>query len=162
MICTGYNAHIMQLLDKNEILWKCILSDGKTVLSDFDNDQKDPWTRLKHYCNNNGLDIVEVRVMCPGVPEQEIYKDENGLSNIFIIRGMCKDLNDSSEQVYKYMCFGKLESDNKIHVKKFYWPEFKMSEIYEIRSLTEENEKLLYKKVKRCSEKCKCQKKEQI
>jgi len=158
MICTGYDQHIMSLLDKNEILWKCVLSNGQTAISDFDNSEKDPWTRLRHYCNNNGLDIIEVRVMCPGVPEELIYKDENGLDNIFMIRGVCKDLNDASQQVYKYMCFGKIEQDNKLHVKKFYWPEFKLSEVDEVRNLTEENEKLLYRKIKRCSGDCTCQK----
>ena len=54
MICTEYNSHIYELLHKQDILWKCILSNGQIALSDFDlPDTKDPWTRLKIFCNNN-------------------------------------------------------------------------------------------------------------
>jgi len=163
MICSGYNSHIMELLGRQELLWKCVLSDGTNALSDFDlPDAKDPWTRLKIYCNNNNLDIVEVRVISPGMPETLIYQDPNGLDNIFMIRGMCKDITDDGGQVFKFMCFGKLEDDGKIHVKKFYWPQFELGESEEIRGMTEDNDKLLYKKRKKCKENCECQSNEQI
>lgn len=162
MICTGYNKHVTNLLDKQEILWKCILDDGTQVLSDFDLEgEKDPWTRLKIYCNNNQKDIVEVRVMCPGMPETTIYKDDNGLDQFFIIRGVFKDLTDDDAMVFKYMSFGKLEEDGKIHVSRFYWPEFNLIEASEVRNVTPENLELLYKKKKLCGDNCTCQKDEQ-
>jgi hypothetical protein len=59
------------------------------------------------------------------------------------------------------MCFGILKDDNKIHVKKFHWPEFALAQNEEIRELTLENDNLMYKQKKRCKENCKCQSKEQ-
>ncbi len=163
MICTGYNQHITNLLNKQEILWKCILDDGTQVLSDFDiEDQKDPWTRLKMYCNNNNKQIVEVRVMCPGMPETTIYKDDNGLDKFFIIRGIFKDLTDDDSMVFKYMSFGKVEEDEKIHVARFYWPEFNLGPASEVRNITPDNLELLYNKKKFCGDNCTCQSNEQI
>lgn len=165
MICTGYNPLIFKLLDNQEILWKCKLNDGTVAWSDFDNTEytdKDPWTRLKKYCYNNDKYITEVKVTCPGMPEVVVYSDENGLDNIFITRGMSKDINDDDAIVFRFMCFGKLEDDNKLYIQKFYWPEFELAEYKEVRELTFENEKLLYKKKKKCGDNCKCQSKEQI
>lgn len=158
MICTGYNSHILNLLDKQMILWKCVLENGTEVLSDFDiPDAKDPWTRLKNYCNNNNLNIIEVRVICPGMPEQTIFKDKNGLDNFFIIRGASKDILDSDDIVFRFMSFGILKDDGNIHVKKFYWPQFALGQSEEIRNLTEENKHLLFKKIKICGDNCSCQ-----
>jgi hypothetical protein len=162
MICTGYNSHILSLLEKQEILWKCILDDGTQVWSDFDApDQKDPWTRLKLHCYNNGKDIVEVKVLCPGMPETSIYKDEKGLDNFLITRGIIRDLNDDDSMIFRFMCFGKLEEDGKIHVSKFYWPEFELKEASEVRLMTPENDALMYKKRKTCGDNCTCQSNEQ-
>lgn len=159
MICTGYNAHITSLLMKQQILWKLILNDGTEVWSDFDlPETKDPWTRARHYCNNNSKDIIEVKVVIPGNPEQTVFRDENGLDKIFLIRGMAKDINDTGETIYSFMSFGKVEDDGLIHVKKFYWPECSFGASEEIREVTPENEKLLYKKITRCSDDCKCSK----
>ena len=162
MICTSYNQHTMKLLHSGEILWRCILSDGTSAISDFDiEDQKDTWTRLKIYCYNNNLNITEVKVICPGMPEETIFEDKNGLDNFFISRGISKDITDNDTMTYKYMCFGILKDDNKIHVKKFHWPEFALAQNEEIRELTLENDNLMYKQNKRCKENCKCQSKEQ-
>jgi hypothetical protein len=165
MICTGYTPHIFKLLDNQEIIWKCKLNDGVTVWSDFDNPEfldKDPWTRLKIYCHNNNKLITEVKVTCPGMPEVLVYSDENGLDNIFITRGMSKDINDDNSIAFRFMCFGQLGEDNKIRVQKFYWPEFELAEYNEVRELTIENDMLLYKKKQMCGDNCKCQSIEQI
>jgi hypothetical protein len=162
MICTSYNQHTIKLLHSGEILWRCILSDDTSAISDFDiEDQKDPWTRLKIYCHNNNLNITEVKVICPGMPEETIFEDKNGLDNFFISRGISKDITNNDTMTYKYMCFGILKDDNKIHVKKFHWPEFALAQNEEIRELTLENDNLMYKQKKRCKENCKCQSKEQ-
>ena len=163
MICTGYNEHIISLLNNQQILWKLVLNDGTEIWSDFDiPESKDPWDRAKIYCNNNNKEILKVYVIVPGDIPILIYEDDNGLNEFFIIRGIIKDINNNDPMVYRYMSFGKLEDDNLIHVRKFYWPHYEFSQSEEIRTITDENKKLLYKKVKRCSEKCKCQEKEQI
>jgi hypothetical protein len=165
MICTGYNPHIFKLLQNQEIIWKCKLNDGTVVWSDFDNPEyldRDPWTRLKIYCDNNNKFIVEVKVTCPGMPEIVVYNEPNGLDNIFITRGMSRDINDDDSIPFRFMCFGRLAEDNKIYVQKFYWPEFELAEYNEVRDLTVENDKLLYKKKKICGDNCKCQSTEQI
>lgn len=163
MICTSYTPHTIKLLHGGEILWRCILSDGTSAISDFDvEDQKDPWTRLKIYCNNNNLNITEVKVICPGMPEETIFEDKNGLDNFFISRGISKDITNNDTMTYKYMCFGILKDDNQIHVKKFHWPEFALAQNEELREITPENNNLMYKKKQRCKENCKCQSKEQI
>ena len=147
---------------KQQILWKLILDDGTEIWSDFDlPEQKDPWTRARHYCNNNNKDIIEVKVIVPGQPEVMVFKDNDGLNNILIVRGMAKDINDSGETIYSFMTFGKLEEDGLIYVKKFYWPECAFAVNDEIRELTPENQKLLHTKINRCSESCKCQKDKQ-
>lgn len=162
MICTGYNKHITSLLMNQQILWKLILNDGTEIWSDFDlPNEKDPWTRAKQYCNNNGKQIVEVRVIVPGQSEVTVFNDVAGLNNILIVRGISKDINDSSETIYSFMTFGKLEEDGFIHTKKFYWPECAFAVNDEIRELTPENQKLLYTKIITCSESCKCQKDKQ-
>lgn len=162
MICTGYNEHITSLLMNQQILWKLILKDGTEIWSDFDlPDLKDPWTRAKNYCNNNNKDIIEVKVIVPGNPEHTVFYNENGLDKIFIVRGMAKDINESGETIYSFMSFGKVEEDELIHVKRFYWPECSFGQSEEIREMTLENQKLLYNKIKRCSSNCECQKKEQ-
>lgn len=162
MICRGYNQHILDLLMKQQVLWKCILSNGEECWSDFDVlDQKDPWTRLRYYCYNNNIDIKEVYVIVPGNPIQKVYSSETYLDNIILIRGHAKDINDSGETVYSFMTFGKVEEDGKIHVKRFYWPECQFGTHEEIREITPENEQLLYKRKNRCKENCECQKEEQ-
>jgi hypothetical protein len=163
MICTGYNSHILSLLEKQEILWKCILNDGTQVWSDFDvPEQKDPWTRLKNYCNNNNNKyITEVKVLCPGMPETSIYKDENGLDNFLITRGMIRDLTDDADMVFRFMCFGKLNNQGTIDVTKFYWPEFELKEASEVRQMTPENDSLMYKRRKICGDDCTCPSNEQ-
>ena len=158
MICTGYNAHITGLLMNQQILWKLILNDGTEIWSDFDLEgKKDPWDRARIYCNNNGKDIIEVRAIVPGQPEFTVYRDENGLDKILIVRGVCKDIYGVDETVYGFMTFGKLEDDGLIHVKRFYWPDCAFGTSEEIRKVTPENEVLLYKKIKRCSGDCTCQ-----
>jgi hypothetical protein len=160
MLCTSFNKDILLLLDKQEILWKCILDNGTEVWSDFDaSDKKDPWTRLKEFCFNNNIKVIEVRVLCPGMPEQTIFQDDNGLDKFFIIRGLCKELTDNTDVIYKFMSFGIVKSDNKIHVKKFYWPQFALGEDEEIREITPEHEKLLFKKRIMCEDNCKCREK---
>lgn len=162
MICTGYNSHITGLLMSQQILWKLVLSNGTEVWSDFDlPDTEDPWTRARNYCNENNLDIVEVRVIVPGQPESLVYRDESGLDKILIVRGVCKDIYGIDEVVYGFMTFGKVEDDGLIHVKRFYWPECAFGTSEEIRKITMDNEQLLYYRNKPCGEKCKCQKKEQ-
>jgi hypothetical protein len=128
------------------------------VWSDFDiPDEKDPWTRLKIYCNNNNLDVVEVRVMCPGMPEQVIFEDSNGLDNFFITRGISKDILDDEDMTFSFMSFGIKKEDGNIHVKKFYWPQFELGLSEEVRLLTSESQKILYTKRKKCKESCSCQ-----
>ena len=159
MICTGYNERITGLLMSQQILWKCIFDDGTEGWSDFDlPDTKDPWTRVRQYCNNNNKDIVEVKVIVPGNPEQTVFKDLDGLDNILIVRGMAKDINDDSETVFGFMTFGQLKEDGKIYTSRFYWPECAFGTYEEIRELTKENESLLYRRKKICDENCTCQK----
>ena len=77
MICTGYNAHITGLLMQQQVLWKLILNDGTEIWSDFDvPDKKDPWVRARQYCNNNTKDIVEVKVIVPGQPEVQVFRND--------------------------------------------------------------------------------------
>jgi hypothetical protein len=159
MICTGYNEHITGLMMGQQVLWKCIFDDGTEGWSDFDlPDTKDPWTRVRQYCNNNNKDIVEVKVIVPGNPEHTVFKDPQGLDNILIVRGMAKDINDDSETVFGFITFGQLRDDNKIYTRRFYWPECSFGVYEEVRELTPENEDLLYKRKKICDENCTCQK----
>ena len=159
MICTGYNERITGLLMSQQILWKCIFDDGTEGWSDFDlPDAKDPWTRVRQYCNNNNKDIVEVKVIVPGNPEQTVFKDLDGLDNILIVRGMAKDISDDSETVFGFMTFGQLKEDCKIYTIRFYWPECAFGTYEENRELTKENEALLYRRKKICDENCTCQK----
>lgn len=163
MLCTGYNQHIIGLLMNQQVLWKCILDNGTQVFSDFDvPDQKDPWTRLRQYCNNNNVKIVEVRAMVPGNPEAIVYQDDNGLDNFMLIRGTAKDINDDGETSYSFMTFGKVEDDGKIHVRRYYWPECAFGTYEEIREITPENEGLIYRQRKQCGDNCECQSNEQI
>lgn len=163
MLCTGYNAHITHLLMNQQVLWKCILDDGTEVWSDFDvPNQKDPWTRVRQHCNNNGKDIVEVRVIVPGQPEYTVFKDLNGLDGLLIVRGTAKDINDVSETTYSFVTFGQIEEDGLIHIKRFYWPECAFGSLSEVREITPENEALLYRRRKNCGESCKCQSSKQI
>jgi len=150
-VCTGFDAYIRSLrVDRQEVIWKCILSNGQEVWSDFDRPEvdEDPWTRLKKYCNENSLDIVEVKVNAVGIPEQSVYVNPKGMDGFFITRGMSKDLFDDSGNTgitYKYLAFGKLsDSKDVVYVKKFYWPECRFSENLEKRQATEENLKLMY------------------
>ena len=162
MICRGFNSHIMHLLNMQQVLWKCILSDGTEAWSDFDiPDQKDPWSRLRTFCNNNLLDIIEVKAIIPGNPETTVFKDDNGLDNILIIRGTSKDLNSEGETSYSFMTFGQLKDDGKIHVRRFYWPECEFGTYVEVREITPENEALLYRRKIACGDSCTCQSKEQ-
>jgi hypothetical protein len=121
MICKAYNAHIRKLIDQQNILWKCFLSDGTEVWSDFNSSEheKDPWTRLKIYCINNNLNINKVIVLAIGAREETVFEDQNGLDGIFIVRGMSRDLMVDSSIEYKFVSFGLLNKDtNKILVKK--------------------------------------------
>jgi hypothetical protein len=167
MICTGYDGYLRSLrVDKHEVLWRCILSNGKEAWSDFDRPEydKDPWTRLKIYCNNNNVDILEVRVNAVGIPEQTVYINPKGMDGFFITRGITKDLytNEGADGItYKYLAFGKLsDAGDQVFVKKFYWPECKFSETLETRAVTEDNMKLMYFKRKTCGENCECQENE--
>jgi hypothetical protein len=162
MVCTGYNQHITSLLMRQELLWKLVLSDNTEIWSDYDNGKKDPWQRAKIFCNNNNKTIISLYVLIPGAVPELVYHNEEGLDNFFVIRGILKDVHDIDTTVYRYLSFGKIEEDDKIHVKKFYWPECKFGTTEEIREITPENEKLLYRKIKRCSDDCTCQSKEQI
>lgn len=163
MICRGYNAHITELLMNQQVLWKLILDDNTEIWSDFDlPDHKDPWTRAKQYCSNNKKDIVKVIIIPPGQPEIQVFQDDKGLDNIFLMRGTAKDINDTGESIYSFVTFGKLEEDGLIHVRRFYWPECAFGTSEEIRELTPENEKLLFKKRNRCGDSCQCQNDKQI
>jgi hypothetical protein len=162
MICTKINDYIIGLLNQQSILWKCVLDSGVEVWSDFDlPDKKDPWTRLKHYCQNNNAKIIEVRVVVPGNPENVVYADENGLDGIYMVRGIAKDLQDPENTSFSFMTFGKLGDDGKIYVKRFYWPACEFGQYEEVREMTPENEELLYRKRKSCGDNCQCQSNEQ-
>lgn len=158
MICTGYNSHITGLLMQQQVLWKLILNDGTEIWSDFDiPNQKDPWTRARQYCNNNNKDIIEVKVIVPGQPEYQVFRNESGLDGLLIIRGTAKDVNDSGETIYSFVTFGKIEDDGLIHVRRFYWPECAFGTSEEIREITPENQNLIYYRINRCGEDCSCQ-----
>jgi len=164
MICRQYNPNIRSLIVDNKlVLWKCVLSNGEEAWSDYYTEGKDPWIRLKHYCNNNNINIVEVKVIAYGIREQTVYKDEQGLDGIFIIRGISKDLSASSEKIiYNYLAFGKLNKEtNLIETQKFYWPECTFDQVYEEREITPDNKEFMYFKRKTCNENCGCQNKEQ-
>jgi len=161
MICNAYNEHIRSLLLGQQVLWKCKLSDGSEAWSDFDlPDTKDPWTRLRHYCNNNNINIVEVYVIIPGQAPRLVFSNPEGLDGILLIRGTSKNIDDSGETVYSFMTFGIVEDDGLIHINRFYWPECIFGTNIETREITEENKKLLYYKQKRCKEDCSCQTKQ--
>jgi hypothetical protein len=147
-------------MEQKMVLWKCVLSNGEEVWSDF-MAQTDPWQRLKYYCNNNNINILEVRVLALGIREQIVFEDKNGLDGILITGGISKDISDDSGTVYSYLAFGLLNPNtNKIQVKKFFWPECEFDTHEETRSLTEDNQKLLYKKRKPCGDNCGCQERE--
>lgn len=158
MVCKQYNADIRKLIHQKYILWKCYLSNGEEIWSDYNTEAKDPWIRTKNYCRNNGIDIVKVTVLVIGAPEQTVYEDSNGLDGIFIIRGMAKDIMGTDETVYKYIAFGLLNKDKQIiDVKKYYWPECSFDSFTEERSITPENKELLYfKRNKPCESDCTC------
>ena len=161
MICKGYNLNIQRLLmEQKMVLWKCVLSNGEEVWSDF-MAQTDPWQRLKYYCNNNNINILEVRVLALGIREQVVFEDKNGLDGILITGGISKDISDDSGTTYSYLAFGLLNPNtNEIQVKKFFWPECEFDTHEETRSLTEDNQNLLYKKIKPCGDNCGCQERE--
>lgn len=147
MICTGYNKRITELLAEQQVLWKLKLESGLEIWSDFDvSGLPDPWARAKQHCYQNNENIISISVIAPGQPEMEVFQDENGLNNIFVVRGIAKSIVDDSETVYSFVSFGKLEPDNKLHIKRFVWPECSFLESEEVRELTEENRDLLYVK----------------
>lgn len=161
MVCKQYNGEIRKLIQQKNILWKCYLSNGEEIWSDYNLDNKDPWIRTKNYCKNNGIDIIKVTVLVIGAPEQVVYEDKDGLDGIFIVRGIAKDILGADETIYKYMAFGLLNDDNEsISVVKYYWPECTFDSHKEQRSLTPENKQLLYFKRKMpCggNSNCQCQ-----
>lgn len=151
MICTGYNPHIISLIMAQQVLWKCVLDDGTSVYSDFDYPElKDPWTRLKHYCHNNRRNINEVYAIVPGQPEQLIFKDENGLDGLFLSRGHSENINFNDHTIHSFVVFGLVGNDNKIYVRRFYWPECQLGTHEEIREITPENQSLIYYKKDIC------------
>lgn len=162
MLCKSYNPQIRSLMvDQKLVLWKCILSNGEEIWSDYYESQKDPWIRLREYCYNNKIDIVEVRVLAYGIREQTVFQDDSGLDGVFIIRGISKDLSGSSDGItYNYLAFGKLNNEtNLVETSMFYWPECAFSERYEERVLTDENKRMMHFKRKVCGDNCTCQSK---
>lgn len=148
MICSGYNAHIIKLLMDQQILWKLKLKSGTDIWSDFDIENfDDPWTRAKEYCRINKENIITVEVIVPGQEPIEVFHDENGLDEIFISRGIAKNITDIDETAYTFMVFGQLKN-NKLYIKKFFWPECEFLATEEIRELTDENKNLIYVKEK--------------
>jgi hypothetical protein len=161
MICKSYNQNIRDLImvDKS-VLWKCKLSNGEEAWSDFI-ESKDPWTKLRRYCNNNNINILEVRVIALGIREQVVFENKDGLDGIIITGGMSKDITSDDSITFNYLAFGLLNKvSNKIEVKKFFWPECEFDTYEEIREITPENKNLIYYKIKNCGDKCKCQEKE--
>lgn len=162
MICKTSNSHINQLLDKQEILWKCKLSNGEYAWSDFEYEDEDPWTRLRSYCKENNVDITEIYVMIAGMMPSLVFSDPDGLDGVFAIRGAVRELTDDNADLVRYMCFGKYEKEtDTVHVEKFFWPDVDIIPKYETRLLTEENQKLMIFKNRKCCKSGKCQKKEQ-
>ena len=164
MLCRAYNSQIRSLVvDHKLVIWKCILSNGDEIWSDYYAEEKDPWIRLKEYCYNNGIKIIEVRVLAYGIKERTVFQDENGLDGIFIIRGVSKDLSGSSDGItYNYLAFGKLNKEtNVVETMKFHWPECAFDDFYEERVLTEDNQKIMFFQRKLCGDNCTCQSKKQ-
>ena len=162
MLCKSYNPQIRSLIvDHKLVIWKCILSNGDEVWSDYYTEEKDPWIRLKEHCSNNAINITEVKVLAYGIREQTVFQNDDGLDGIFIIRGASKDLLASSDGItYNYLAFGKLNKETQlIETTKFYWPECAFDEHYEERVLTENNQKMMHFQKKLCSDNCTCQSK---
>lgn len=161
MICKSYNQNIRELImDRKIVLWKCILSNGEEAWSDFIA-MNDPWVKLKNYCYNNNVNILEVRVLALGIREQTVFEDKDGLDGLIITGGISKDISDDSGLTYSFLSFGLLDKEkNEIKVKKFFWPECEFDDYEEVRTVTEENKEKILHKRKVCGEHCSCQEKE--
>jgi hypothetical protein len=144
-ICTQMDEHIYKLIHQDvSILWKCTLTDGTTVFSDYDRPGTDtnPWTRLKMYCENRNLLIRRVQVIMLGAPEEVLFENENGFDGLFIMRGSAKDVNTGTgeSQSFQSLTAGVLRDDGKhVDIRKFCWPENEFEQFVQMRRLTKEN-----------------------
>lgn len=145
MICTKQDSYIRQLIMEDvAILWKCTLSDGTLVWSDYDRPGTidSPWLRLREHCARSGVDIVKVQVIVMGAPEHVLFEDPNGLDGLFIVRGLSRDIDMISGEgpTFQHITVGLLQDDlENVDIRKFSFPECEFCEFVQLRDLTTEN-----------------------
>ena len=91
MLCSKQDSYVHKLLMEDiEIIWKCTLSDGQIVLSDYDRPGEigSPWERLMNFCEETGEPIGLKRLMARPVAtlciaaqekhekEEKVYADD--------------------------------------------------------------------------------------
>jgi len=126
------------------ILWKCTLSDGTKVWSDYERPgvEESPWIRLKDHCKKNHLSITKVQVIVMGAPEEVLFENSDGLDGVFIVRGTSRDINMQTGDgpTYQHLTIGLLMDDlETVDIRKFSWPECEFEPFIQRRGLTPEN-----------------------
>ena len=149
MLCTKQDSYVHKLLMEDiEILWKCTLSDGQIVLSDYDRPGEigSPWERLMNFCEETGECVTKVQVMVFGAPQEVLFDNPNGLDGLFVVRGVSKDINMESgaATAFQHLTAGVLNDNlDTVDVRKFSWPLCEFEAPVQTRKLTPENANLM-------------------
>ena len=149
MLCTKQDSYVHKLLmDDIEILWKCTLSDGQMVWSDYDRpgEVSSPWERLMDFCEETGECVTKVQVLVFGAPQEILFDNPNGLDGVFVVRGVSKDINMESGNAtsFQHLTAGVLNVNlDTVDVRKFSWPLCEFEAPVQTRKLTPENVNLM-------------------
>ena len=149
MLCTKQDSYVHNLLmDDIEILWKCTLSNGQMVWSDYDRPGEvgSPWERLMNFCEETGECVTKVQVLVFGAPQEVLFDNPNGLDGVFVVRGVSKDINMESGNAtsFQHLTAGVLNDNlDTVDVRKFSWPLCEFEAPVQTRKLTPENVNLM-------------------
>ncbi len=149
MLCTKQDSYIHKLLMEDiEILWKCTLTDGQVVWSDYDRpgETESPWHRLMDFCDETGECITKVQALVFGAPQEILFDNPNGLDGLFVVRGVSKDINMESgaATAFQHLTAGVLNDNlETVDVRKFSWPLCEFEAPVQTRMLTPENAQLM-------------------
>ena len=162
-ITTEKDEYVRELIRQAKMLWKITLTDGTVAWSDPDryavesvvddvgggqrviSDEPDdlkPWNRLKKYCEEKGLTIKKVQVVCMGAPEEVIWEDEDGLDGVLVKRGAAqiRDTETGYSQAFQNLIVGVLNNNaTEIDVRKYSWPFNELEPYNQKRKVTPEN-----------------------
>ena len=149
MLCTKQDSYVHKLLMEDiEILWKCALTDGQTVWSDYDRpgETGSPWERLMNFCEETGECVTKVQVLVFGAPQEVLFENDSGLDGLFVVRGVSKDINVDSgaSNCFQHLTAGVLNDNlETVDVRKFSWPLCEFEAPVQTRKLTPENVNLM-------------------